>query len=1646
MKMNNNIYKRIIAVAIVILVLPLITMLTACGAGGTSGDTEPPVIESFYPGRGATDIPTNTQIIVKFNKSVINVSSQSFYLEKLNQTGTVSVTISYDDASHTATLTPHQPLDYNTIYYVTLTSDIRSRNGVGLEPTSWAFVTGIEADTEKPTIIEKSPTAQYYVDKDTPIYIVFSEPVNNVSGATIFIKKEGEQTPLAATVTYNADVRKAAVVPQQPLEEWVTYTVYCTDTIADNAGNHLDAYQFSFKTDDKNNPTVINKYPEGSNIPTNALITITFSESIKRYTVTNTANFKLEKWNGASWESISTTILYNDSNKTAVCDPGSLDSGTDYRVTLNADIRDVAHNPLDGAPIEWTFTTASVPDTTKPTITSKDPDDNATHIPIDTTITVTFSEKVIGVDTSSFIVKRTDTNEQVQGNVVYNDSVCQATFTPTNTLAEGVWYTVTLTNAIKDTANNTLEEVSWQFQTIDVTKPYIIYKYPTENMGNFPNNANIEVTFSENVTGVNANSFRVRNETIGQDIAGSVSYNAALRKAIFNPDNDLPFGKTFSVTLTGDIKDLSGNALNVTIWQFETGIEPDTTPPAIASSYPDYTTQQNNIPVSATIQINFTEPVSGVGPSTIELKKGGQDGSSVSTMINYDAVAKRANITPNSNLEYDTLYTVIVRGGSTTDIKDAAGNKFASDVIWSFRTTADTTSPVVTFKSPDQGTPDIPGNAVEVKVIFSEQVQNVNTNTFKLIRVSDNYEVLSTVSYSYIPQSNIAMATLVPQENVTTTGTYRVRLTNGITDISPQQNQLTLTEWTFQITALDETAPTVVLKTPSDGSNNWNNKIVTAIFSEDVRGVSGASFYVKDQYNQTIPATVEYNQGLLTAQLTVLQDLPYETTYTAYLTSAIADRANNQLIPISWQFSTPVDNIPPQVTNVYPPNGTTGFPVNGQMYAIFSEPIQGYSSSSFYLEPAISAQIVYDNVTRKLTLIPQSNLQGNTTYTVYIKTAIRDQAQNPNCLLNDYTWQFTTQPVPDTTPPEIVAGSRSPAPGATGVALNTCVSVRFTEHVVNANTKITLKKGTSNVPVNIIYNPATFVATLDPVDDLEQNTVYTVTVQGGTTGILDAAGNYLQTTDTWQFTTQQDTTAPVIVYRYPSIGATNVPLKPVITVTFSEPVVGVNNSTFTLTGTGVPTCYVVYDDATRTATLTPGSELQNNTQYTVTLFNTIKDRYNNALATTTWTFTTYSLPQITNISVSTNNGLTYSSITDDPSGSNPINRKLTNVRITFNRPMNTQKQWLQIYEGASGNTTPSPLTPDGFSWSSDATQITYTLIGQCRASTQYQFKLYGWGGSFEDQDGNRVSKTAYVGDGILNFTTVADTEAPLVITTIPYNGATNVGRDIGKIIIQFNEMMNKTRDSRITLNPAVTATRTGWIDGGRTVVFTIPQLAANTTYTVSLNSGTNSFQDLASINAQASGQVICTFTTNSQTGSSNLVTEGFENYTSPFFTLFKNSSNDSADWERIVTERSGNGTSLTPPQGSYMGKASYWDWSPGSYADIDTINSIDMSTVASYILEFKMYHERIYNATDYLQVLISTDGINFNPIQAGALFNVYRYDWSLNDDNPLWSTHYVDLSPFSGTGYGTVWIKLRGYSAGEMGQNVIIDDLKLIRY
>jgi hypothetical protein len=107
--------------------------------------------------------------------------------------------------------------------------------------------------------------------------------------------------------------------------------------------------------------------------------------------------------------------------------------------------------------------------------------------------------------------------------------------------------------------------------------------------------------------------------------------------------------------------------------------------------------------------------------------------------------------------------------------------------------------------------------------------------------------------------------------------------------------------------------------------------------------------------------------------------------------------------------------------------------------------------------------------------------------------------------------------LPDTTPPTIV--SRSPAPGATGVALNTTISVGFSEPMlassISASTlRLRASGASSDVPATITYAGTT--ATLTPNATLEPSKQYQVTVVGS---VSDLSSNPMGSDATWNFTT-----------------------------------------------------------------------------------------------------------------------------------------------------------------------------------------------------------------------------------------------------------------------------------------------------------------------------------------------------------------------------------------------------------------------------------------------------------------------------------------------------------------------------------------------
>jgi len=207
---------------------------------------------------------------------------------------------------------------------------------------------------------------------------------------------------------------------------------------------------------------------------------------------------------------------------------------------------------------------------------------------------------------------------------------------------------------------------------------------------------------------------------------------------------------------------------------------------------------------------------------------------------------------------------------------------------------------------------------------------------------------------------------------------------------------------------------------------------------------------------------------------------------------------------------------PPTVTKKTPPPNRQGVAVGTNVTAAFSEPVQGFSNTTFTLKDSagnvIPAGVTYNATTLLATLDPIAKLAADTRYTATLTggtSAIRDMAGNG---LATTAWTFLTGPKPKVT-------AKAPASGAIGVSRTANVTVNFNEPVIAvSDTTFTLTTVTGAVAALVSQSGTTNQWILDPIQSLAANTSYTVTVTGGPSAIRDIAGNPLVTTK-WTFQT-----------------------------------------------------------------------------------------------------------------------------------------------------------------------------------------------------------------------------------------------------------------------------------------------------------------------------------------------------------------------------------------------------------------------------------------------------------------------------------------------------------------------------------------------
>jgi hypothetical protein len=195
-----------------------------------------------------------------------------------------------------------------------------------------------------------------------------------------------------------------------------------------------------------------------------------------------------------------------------------------------------------------------------------------------------------------------------------------------------------------------------------------------------------------------------------------------------------------------------------------------------------------------------------------------------------------------------------------------------------------------------------------VTATFSEAVQGVSGATFTLRAAGSTTDVPATVTYAN------GVATLDPTANLAANTQYTATLTGGTTAIRDgANNALATTSWSFTTAAAGDTvAPFVSTRIPGSTATGvavGNN--VSAIFSENVQGVSGTTFTLRTGSTTgtgtAVAAVVSYDAATRTATLNPNANLAANTQYTATVTggaTGIRDTANNPLTTASWSFTT----------------------------------------------------------------------------------------------------------------------------------------------------------------------------------------------------------------------------------------------------------------------------------------------------------------------------------------------------------------------------------------------------------------------------------------------------------------------------------------------------------------------------------------------------------------------------------------------------------------------------------------------------------------------------------------------------------------------------------------------------------------------
>lgn len=735
-----------------------------------------PRVLAIDPDSGATSVWRSAQIQVTFSEPIDPATVRHYDTFRVLRNGEVGIsgTITHDAAGEAFHFQPSSPLAGGTNYLVRLRATLpggaigitnlagepldQDRSAVGFQD----FVAWFR--TERPPQVQQVTFApsdgDTLVDVEPMITLAFTCAIDagSVDAARLQVRRGG--APIAVSVSAVAD-SLAQIRPASPLAYLTRYSVWADTLIAAPDGSLLDQdlaadgrqpFELFFKTEPESlHPQVDTVFPECGDTTAVVSDSVWLAFSVPIDPLTASGSLTLTRLSGAGAPEFVSGFVAADSLTAHFFPDGELAYATEYRVDLSTALLSATGFALDQEPETpglqaFTSSFRTQRESIPPVVTGHDPLPGASEVPVDSPITIIFSEPMQPASVASaFHLLRGETDVPGEGSL--DASNTEWVFVPQVALEYLTNYGVFVDTLAVDSVGNHLDQhpatpeadpCEFGFQTApDYDSPRVVATEPGRGQEGVGVDLGVRITFSEAIdpASVPGGALRIE-DPVAAAVPGRVTFEPGDSVLVWAPlslpdslATWLEFGTTYTVIADTLLTDRWGNRLDqdpgaagLQADSFFFATLPETLAPRVTALLPGTA----DVPVSAQPRLVFSEAMdvsSLQAADVIRLEE--VEGPLAPFSIETAATGDTVRLVLESWLEFDRDYRIAVATGAC----DLAGNPLdqqpdlPGDQPYEqiFHTEVDLEPPRVVAVFPDSGAAHV-DPATLVRITFSEPI------------------------------------------------------------------------------------------------------------------------------------------------------------------------------------------------------------------------------------------------------------------------------------------------------------------------------------------------------------------------------------------------------------------------------------------------------------------------------------------------------------------------------------------------------------------------------------------------------------------------------------------------------------------------------------------------------------------------------------------------------------------------------------------------------------------------------------------------------------------------------------------------------------------------------------------------------------